>query len=83
MKIEIAEYKGIKVIALSGEVDMHTSPELRKEMMKLISRGRLLSLLISGAFHTFDSSGIATFVEGLKGIMSYNRKLKLIGSPTG
>lgn len=81
MKIEIAEYKGIKVLALSGEVDMHTSPELRKEMMNLIGRRTSPLFVDFKGVSYIDSSGIATFVEGLKGIMSYGGKLKLIGIP--
>jgi anti-anti-sigma regulatory factor len=39
MKIEIKDYQGVKMIALSGEVDMYTSPALREEMMALINKG--------------------------------------------
>ena len=81
MKLEITDCKGIKTIALSGEVDMYTSPELREEMMNLIRR-RTSPLFVDFKDVSYiDSSGIATFVEGLKGIMSYNGKLKLVGIP--
>jgi anti-sigma B factor antagonist len=79
MKIEIKDYQGIKVIALSGEIDMYTSPALREEMMGLINK-RVTPLLVDlDGVSYIDSSGIATFVEGLKRMMSYGGRLKLIG----
>ncbi|MEK6673686.1 MAG: STAS domain-containing protein [Nitrospirota bacterium] len=81
MKLEITDCKGIKMIALSGEVDMYTSPELREEMMNLIRRRTSPLFVDFSGVSYIDSSGIATFVEGLKGIMSYNGKLKLVGIP--
>ena len=81
MKIEISEHRGMRVIALSGEIDMHTSPELRKELMSLV-RMRVTPLLVDfGEVSYIDSSGIATFVEGLKGVMTYGGKLKFVGIP--
>ncbi len=79
MKIEIKEVQGFRVIALSGEIDMHSSPALREEMMGLIHK-RVTPLLIDlKGVSYIDSSGIATFVEGLKRMMSYGGKLKLVG----
>jgi len=79
MKIEIKDYQGIKVIALSGEIDMYTSPALREEMMGLINK-RVTPLLVDlNGVSYIDSSGIATFVEGLKRMMAYGGRLKLIG----
>jgi anti-sigma B factor antagonist len=79
MEIEIKDYQGMKVMALSGEIDMYSSPALREEMMGLIDK-RVTSLLIDfKGVPYIDSSGIATFVEGLKRMMSYGGRLKLIG----
>lgn len=79
MKVEVKDYQGMKVMALSGEIDMYSSPALREEMMGLIDK-RVTPLLIDFKEVSYiDSSGIATFVEGLKRIMSYGGRLKLIG----
>ena len=79
MKIEIKEVQGFTVIALSGEIDMYSSPALREELMGLIHK-RVTPLFIDlKGVSYIDSSGIATFVEGLKGMMSYGGRLKLIG----
>jgi len=79
MEIEIKNYQGMKVMALSGEIDMYSSPALREEMMGLINK-RVTPLLVDfKGVPYIDSSGIATFVEGLKCMMSYGGRLKLIG----
>lgn len=81
MKIEIEENKGIKVIALSGDIDMHSSPELRKELMLFVQKKVTPVYVDFRGVSYIDSSGIATFVEGLKGMMAYGGKLKLVGIP--
>lgn len=79
MKIETRDYKGNKLMILSGEIDLYSSPSLREEMMSLISK-KITPLFVDlHKVSYIDSSGIATFVEGLKHIMSYNGRLKLIG----
>lgn len=83
MKVEILDYKGVNVIELSGDIDMYTSPELRKEMMGLINKRVSRIFVDFRGVSYIDSSGIATFVEGLKGMMSYGGKLKFIGIPDG
>jgi anti-sigma B factor antagonist len=66
---------------LSGEIDMYTSPELRKELMGLLQR-KVSPLLVDFKEVSYiDSSGIATFVEGLKGIKTYGGRLKFFSIP--
>lgn len=81
MEIEIVIYKGIKIIELSGDIDMYTSPELRRELMGLVHR-KVSPLLIDFKKVSYiDSSGIATFVEGLKGVKTYGGRLKFFSIP--
>ena len=81
MKIEILDSKGIKVIAVSGDIDMHSSPDLRKELMQFVHKKVSPLLVDFRGVSYIDSSGIATFVEGLKNMMTYGGKLRLIGIP--
>ncbi len=83
MKIEVIDYKGKKVIEVSGEIDMHASPSLRKELMSLVSKKTTPLLVDLKGVSYIDSSGIATFVEGLKGMMAFGGKLKLASIPAG
>jgi anti-sigma B factor antagonist len=81
MNIEIREYKGKKIIALSGDIDMYSSPELREKLMGLIKK-KIHALFVDfNKVSYIDSSGIATFVEGLKGMKSYGGRLRFFGVP--
>ncbi len=81
MKIEIAEHKGVKVFGLSGDIDMYSSPALRKELMSLVREKVPMIFIDFRNVSYIDSSGIATLVEGLKGMMDHGGKLKLLGIP--
>lgn len=81
MKIEITDHKGVKVVAVTGDIDMYTSPELRKELMSIINKKAPVLCIDFRDVSYIDSSGIATFVEGLKGMMGYGGKLKFLGIP--
>jgi len=54
------------LIKVSGEVDLYSSPELRKVILKTIpgAKGDLV-VDLSGVTY-IDSSGVATLVEGLR-----------------
>lgn len=81
MEIKIQDHEGVKIIALSGDIDMYTSPEVRKQLLRLIGQ-RVPIIMVDLTNVTYiDSSAIATFVEGLKGMMSYSGRLKFFGIP--
>jgi anti-sigma B factor antagonist len=81
MKIDITEKDGKKIVAPEGEIDMYSSPALRKALMRLVG-DRVPALYVDlGGVSYIDSSGIATFVESLKEMMSYGGRLKLYGVP--
>lgn len=83
MNITVAVYRGKKVVELSGDIDMYSSPELREHLMALIRR-KVPSLPVNfGNVSYIDSSGIATFVEGLKYMKSYGGRLQFFGIPEG
>jgi len=83
MNIEIIEYKSKKVIAISGDIDLYSSPDLREALIVLI-KSKIPALYINlNAVTYIDSSGIATFVEGLKGMKSYGGRLHFCEIPHG
>jgi anti-sigma B factor antagonist len=83
MNIEIIEYKKKKVIKISGDIDLYSSPELREALIALI-KSKIPSLYINlNAVTYIDSSGIATFVEGLKCMKSYGGRLHFFEIPQG
>ncbi len=81
MKIEIREHKGMKVFAISGDIDMYTSPVLRKDLMAVVEKKVQVLFVEFNEVTYIDSSGIATFVEGLKGMMTYGGKMKFCAIP--
>ncbi len=81
MEIKIKDREGVMIIALSGDIDMYTSTEVRRQLLRLVDQ-RVPVIMVDLADVTYiDSSGIATFVEGLKGMMSYRGRLKFFGVP--
>ena len=83
MDIEIIEYKGKKVVKISGDIDLYSSPDLREALLFLI-KSEIPSLYINLNGVTYiDSSGIATFVEGLKCMKSYGGRLHFFEIPQG
>ncbi len=81
MRIETADSSGARIISISGDIDMYSSPELRKELMSIVQKKVSPLLVDFRGVSYIDSSGIATFVEGLKGMMKYGGKLKFVGIP--
>ncbi|MEW6417778.1 MAG: STAS domain-containing protein [Nitrospirota bacterium] len=83
MNIEVSDYNGKKMITLSGEIDMYSSPLLREKLLGLVKR-KIPALIVDFKEVSYiDSSGIATFVEGLKGMKSYGGRLQFFGIPQG
>ena len=60
---------------------MQSSPALRKELLALVDLKVPVVIVDFREVAYIDSSGIATFVEGLKGMKSYGGKLRLAGIP--
>lgn len=81
MKIDIVDCNGVKVLAVSGDIDMYSSPDLRKELMHFVQKKVSPLLVDFNGVSYIDSSGIATFVEGLKSMMGYGGKLKFVAIP--
>ena len=79
MKVQILDSEGLMIVTVSGEIDMSSSPELRKELMQL-ARKKVSTLLVDFEGVSYiDSSGIATFVESMKCMMTYGGKMKFVG----
>jgi anti-sigma B factor antagonist len=83
MTVYIADHHGVPLIAPSGDIDMDTSPDLRKTLMMLIKKRTAVLLVDFTGVSYIDSSGIATFVECLKSMTSYGGRLKLFSMTEG
>lgn len=77
MKITVAGQGDIQVLELSGELDYHSSPELREKLSELTSKQAPKILVKLGGVDYMDSSGIATFVEAFQKTKRYQGRLVL------
>ncbi|MDR2212862.1 MAG: STAS domain-containing protein [Pseudomonadales bacterium] len=57
------------LLTLSGEVDLHYSPQLRESILGSLKAGKPL-LVDMGQINYIDSSGIASLVEGFQAAKS-------------
>ena len=63
MEILIEDHPPYKVVRLSGEVDLHSSPQAREAILDCLKLK--MSLLVElSAVSYMDSSGVASLVEG-------------------
>jgi anti-sigma B factor antagonist len=75
MKVETKN--GLAVCYIEGEIDINTSPGVKKSFDKLIS-SKTPKIIINLSKVTYvDSSGLATLVEILKNMRSYGGRLRL------
>lgn len=65
------------VIRARGEVDLYTSPELRKAILDAVKGRMRLAVDLSGVEY-MDSSGVATLVEGLKSCTAQAQEFALV-----
>lgn len=77
MQVKQEEKNGILVCYVIGDIDINTSPEIKKIFDKLIGAKEKKIILNFKDVSYVDSSGLATLVEMLKGLRSYGGKLKL------
>lgn len=67
MKIQVTErLPGTYVISLEGDLDMSTSPQVRKALIPIFNKGASHIVIDLSGVPYIDSSGIATFVEALQ-----------------
>jgi len=71
----------LKILALSGEVDMHSSPVARQMILDLVKTRSPVVVDLS-AVKYMDSSGVATLVEGLQSAKKLGQSF-VLAAPTG
>jgi anti-sigma B factor antagonist len=67
------------VIAVRGQVDMSTSPALRRALQERVATQAALLVVNLTEVGYIDSSGVATLVETLKETSRYGGRLRLCG----
>jgi len=77
MSVKIESKKGLTVCHVEGEIDINSSPGIKKAFDKLIAQ-KTPKIIINLSKVTYvDSSGLATLVEILKNMKSYGGRMRL------
>ena len=77
MQIKVEEQGSVKICHPEGDIDINTSPQVKKIFDKLVQDKSEKALVNLQKVNYIDSSGLATLVEVLKNFRSYGGKLKL------
>jgi anti-sigma B factor antagonist len=65
MAYEIREVNGAAVVALTGDVDLQTSPQVRQQLLECLDRQARIVVDLSAVSY-IDSSGVASLVEAFQ-----------------
>ena len=77
MPVNIENKHGLTVCHIEGEIDINTSPGIKKSLDKLL-QAKTPKVIVNLSKVTYvDSSGLATLVEILKNMRSYGGRLRL------
>ncbi len=78
MKTAIRERSETTIVDVTGDIDMVTSPSLRKTLLESLKKTPRLVVNLSEVRYV-DSSGIASLVEVLKAARKTEKRLVLVG----
>lgn len=79
METSKTEEQGTQILHVEGEIDLHASPALRKELHDFIeAKAPTLAVDLAGVKY-IDSSGLATLVEYVRDCKAYGGRIALFG----
>ena len=78
MTITVRESVAVRIVDLAGEVDLGTSPKLRRTLFDQLKETPKLALNLQ-ALRYIDSSGIATLIEVLRDAKNLQKEFVLFG----
>ncbi len=78
MKYPVTTQGSFSIVSLTGEVDLHTSPKARQQILDQL-RAEQNVLVDLSQVEYIDSSGIASLVEGLREAKGGNQQFGLVG----
>ena len=78
MQISMRHLDKITILDVSGDIDLASSPELRKALLRELREVRMPRVVLNlQAVRYMDSSGVASLVEGLKASRDVGSRLVL------
>ncbi len=82
MQHEIREQDGSRIVALSGDVVLQSSPEVRRILLECVEKGDSLLVDLS-AVDYIDSSGVASLIESFQNARKRNQGYVLVSVSEG
>jgi len=77
IQIKTIEQNGNYGIVVSGQVDLYTSPQLRKAILDCVDKSKSTVTVYLTHVEYMDSSGVATLVEGLRSANKQKKTFQL------
>ena len=78
LSVNVVKSDNCAIVQIDGEVDLYSSPDLRKQLLELTGRQEKIIIVDLVNVKYMDSSGVATLVEALQQVGKYGGKLKLV-----
>ena len=67
LKLKTDQVGEVTILAVAGEVDIHTTPQLRAKLMELVHEEEVLNIIVDlRAVSFIDSTGLGALIGGLK-----------------
>jgi anti-sigma B factor antagonist len=82
MTILVRDLAAVRIVDLTGDVDLGTSPDLRRALFDSLKEAPKLAVNLQ-ALRYIDSSGIATLIEALKNAQRLGKEFVLFGLNPG
>jgi anti-sigma B factor antagonist len=79
-RVDSVTVDSVTIVDVSGDIDLASSPELRKALLREVRDNREPRVVINlSAVRYIDSSGVASLVEGLKASRDIGSRFILVG----
>ena len=69
---------GASVIVVSGEIDVHTAPELKERLSTLVEHGTYRLILDMEDVEFLDSTGLGALISGLKRVRAHDGSIDIV-----
>lgn len=76
--VDIGTAEGIAIVSLKGEVDMQSTPKIRRVLLRCLAEGRHVLVDLAGVTY-IDSSGVASLVEAFHNARKNGTRFGLAG----
>ncbi|WP_026770887.1 MULTISPECIES: STAS domain-containing protein [Sediminibacillus] len=78
LDINVSDKDSTAVVALAGEIDAFTAPQLKEQLLPLTKEsGKVVEVNLENVNY-MDSTGLGVFVSALKSTKENNSELKLV-----